>query len=334
LIFRFSSYLFVMSDDDSVPGSSEGYEEELDYFSVDPDSLFFTAEAAINRLRIMSRYPSDHGLERQVHALTGQELSSLSCVYHIVTTAGVGAVLDTLSNHPLSADAGLCRPFFEAVPIDQWDAVLPTSLQQLPALEITAAQGLPLAGVAARCPQASLLTRALLKPIGVVPQLDAFTTMLREEAAGILRTSAAAAGDAPGGVALGATGAAVLATAAGSTPSQDGVDECLRRRRVSLSAPSIGEHQDSETTFEATSRASEDEPIPYFSSKVLSRWTVHIFTMARYFEDFNFSSSCRPLIPWGEWARHSGAVFAGAALLCRSASSEERIISVAGAAMS
>jgi hypothetical protein len=31
---------------------------------------------------------------------------------------------------------------------------------------------------------------------------------------------------------------------------------------------------------------------------------------------------------------HSGAVFAGAALLCRSASSEERIISVAGAVMS
>jgi hypothetical protein len=31
---------------------------------------------------------------------------------------------------------------------------------------------------------------------------------------------------------------------------------------------------------------------------------------------------------------HSGAVFAGAALLCRSASPEERIISVAGAVMS
>jgi hypothetical protein len=178
-----------MSDDTgSDSGSSSYSDEQLDYFSKVKDLPFFTAEASANRLAFYSSNPEDSRLPREVHE-GGQELSTMSLVYHAVSAAGVGSVVDILSNHPASVSAGLHRPFVEAVPAVHWNDVLPPEFQDLRAVELTTAQGVVLAGITARCPHAFVLRLALLENNGVVPQLDHFTPMLRKAAASILASA-------------------------------------------------------------------------------------------------------------------------------------------------
>jgi hypothetical protein len=206
-----------MSDDTgSDSGSSSYSDEQLDYFSKVKDLPFFTAEAAANRLAFYSSNPGDSRLPREVHE-GGQELSTMSLVYHAVSAAGVGSVLDILSNHPFSVSAGLHRPFFEAVPAVHWNDVLPQAFQDLGSAELTTAQGVVLAGVTARCPHAAVLRLALLKPVGVFPQLDHFTPVLREMAADILGSAVHGGGVPNTAAAGGAFGGAVATPSAAAS---------------------------------------------------------------------------------------------------------------------